>query len=57
MESSKDEVVDDDERFEIHKTIFENDLKRLNQILKNYKEVIDRKVRNNLEDNLSLFWP
>lgn len=44
MESSKEELADD-ERYEIHKSIFENDLKRLNQILKFSKDVIDRKVR------------
>lgn len=47
MESPKDEVTDD-LRFEIHKTIFENDLKKLNQILKLNKDMIDKKVNDGI---------
>lgn len=44
MESPKDEPVDE-EKFELHKCVFDNDLKKLNQIIKCNKDVIDRKVR------------
>lgn len=44
MESSKDEK-DDQEQFELHKSVFDNDLKKLNQIVKFNKDVIDKKVR------------
>lgn len=43
MESSKDEK-DDQEQFELHKSVFDNDLKKLNQIVKSSKDVIDKKV-------------
>lgn len=32
------------EEFELHKSVFNNDLKKLTQILKNNKEIIDKKV-------------
>lgn len=44
MERSKDEK-DDQEQFELHKSVFDNDLKKLNQIIKFNNGVIDKKVR------------
>ena len=44
MESSKDEK-DEQEQFELHKSVFNNDLKKLNQIIKFNNEVIDKKVK------------
>lgn len=44
MESSPDEKVVN-EQYELHKTIFDGDLKKLNQILKQNKDLIDKKVR------------
>lgn len=43
MESSKDDT-DDASNYDLHKTIFDNDLKRLNNIIKYQKDVIDKKV-------------
>lgn len=48
MERSPDEKVVE-ERYELHKAIFDSDLKGLNQILMlNKKDLIDKKVRGNL---------
>lgn len=44
MESTKEEK-DVKGQFELHKAVFDNDLKKLNQILKQNKDVIDRKVK------------
>lgn len=32
------------DEFELHRSVFNNDLKKLTQILKNNKEIIDKKV-------------
>ena len=32
------------EEFELHKSVFNNDLKKLTQILKHNKEIVDKKV-------------
>lgn len=40
MESSKDDA----DGFELHRSVFDNDLRKLNQIVKHNKEEIDRKV-------------
>lgn len=44
MEGSKDDP-DEAGNFELHKSVFDNDLKKLNQIIKFNKDVIDKKVR------------
>lgn len=53
MESSKDD--NGKENYELHKCIFDNDLKKLNQIIKFNKDVIDRKVKRNFY--LIAVWP
>lgn len=35
------------DEFELHRAVFDNDLRKLNQIIKHNKEVIDRKVSEN----------
>lgn len=47
MESSKEES-DDSRSFELHKSVFDNDLKRLLNIIKSNKDVIDKKVSENM---------
>lgn len=47
MESSKEEP-DDSRSFELHKSVFDNDLKRLLNIIKSNKDVIDKKVSENM---------
>ena len=42
MDSSQQEL---DALYELHKAVFDNDLKKLNQILRYKKEVVDKKVR------------
>lgn len=39
-----DETSKEAEEFELHKSVFNNDLKKLTQILKNNKEIVDKKV-------------
>lgn len=43
MDGSKGDSGEQD-NYELHKTIFDNDLKKLNQIIKYNKDVIDKKV-------------
>lgn len=40
MDNNSKEV----DEFELHRSVFNNDLKKLTQILKNNKEIIDKKV-------------
>jgi hypothetical protein len=35
----------DKNEYELHKSVFDNDLKKLSQILKTNKEIIDKKVK------------
>lgn len=39
-----DETSKEFDEFELHRSVFNNDLKKLTQILKHNKEVIDKKV-------------
>jgi hypothetical protein len=55
MESPQ-EGKDDQEQFELHKSVFDNDLKKLSQIIKFKKDVIDKKVRK-VSEKLISFWP
>lgn len=46
MNGSKDDK-DSEDQFALHKAVFDNDLKKLNLIIKQNKDAIDRKVRKN----------
>lgn len=46
MEGSKEEQ-DVNDQFELHKAVFDNNLRKLNQVLKQNKDMIDRKVKIN----------
>ncbi|CAG9798575.1 unnamed protein product [Chironomus riparius] len=41
-----DETSKEAEEFELHKSVFNNDLKKLTQILKNNKEIVDKKDKH-----------
>lgn len=43
MDGSKDDKAGE-VQFALHKAVFDNDLKKLNQIIKQNKDVIDKKV-------------
>lgn len=53
MDSSVEEK-EADEQYELHKAVFDNDLKKLNQIIKSNKDLIDKKVKCEI---LSRDWP
>lgn len=49
MDGSKEDSGEQD-NYELHKKIFDNDLKKLNQIIKYNKDVIDKKVSEKFEN-------